>query len=221
MPPSPRTWADAKAAWPLHSKGARTKAARWFQTFAKERTVQPYWGVMEMVMYYIGSHEGWASAFDAGDNVIELDLDEEGPLAAGGSTGGVTLTTSADKVPARVGVKNSSGKDALFEKCDGYLHVGYMIYRNQGLRALWICLSAATKPIEEEHSSTLMSHKTNDGSLDWSCNMSMGTNVTYLNRVLGTLIDADTLVEACLQEGSFYGQMGFHSRDRVVFPHMP
>ncbi len=160
----------------------------------------------------IGSREGWASAFDAGDNVIELDLDEEGPLAAGGSTGGVTLTTSADKVPARVGVKNSSGKDALFEKCDGYLHVGYMIYRNQGLRALWICLSAATKPIEEEHSSTLMSHKTNDGSLDWSCNMAMGTNVTYLNRVLGTLIDADTLVEACLQEGSFYGQMGFHSR---------
>ena len=119
LPPSPRTWADAKAAWPLHSKGARTKAARWFQTFAKERAAQPYCGVMEMIMYYIGSHEGWASAFDAGDNVIEHDLNEGGPLAAGGSTGGMTLTTSADRVPARVGVKHSSGRDALFEKCDG------------------------------------------------------------------------------------------------------
>ena len=59
----------------MHSKGARTKVASWFQTFAKERAVQPYRGVMEMIMYYIGSHEGWAFAFDAGDNVIDLDFD--------------------------------------------------------------------------------------------------------------------------------------------------
>jgi hypothetical protein len=94
----------------------------------------------------------------------------------------------------------------LMKRCDNFLHVGWLIFRNEALRGLWVMLSALTKPHRIEHSYHLELQSNVEGGEAWLLYQVQGHYAGMLAEVLDALQSEDDLVEAGLLEHSPAGR---------------
>jgi hypothetical protein len=195
----------AKDCHVLLYKLSRSRSSRWFQVWTREKVGIDSWCVLEMVTYFCGACQGWAPRVD--QQRVYLANAPPAPaapaLVVAASVPDASLpASSADGgVGPRVGVANSNAKghrDAKFEDCSGYMHVGYTIYSNDALRCLWITMDRYVQPVEHEHGKTVVMHKTVQGSREWAIKMAKDTNVAYLTGILDGFRDMDMWIAAGL-----------------------
>jgi hypothetical protein len=112
----------------LRHQGTRTKSARWYQVWAKERPCIAFWGVLEMILWYIGVHSGWADS--PPDTILPDPEVSDVTVAAVGAPSVVPVSAAsggpqagAERVSvAQSGPDGGSSKE-LWNKCENYLHV--------------------------------------------------------------------------------------------------
>lgn len=189
----------SQAAWPLWQKGVRSKAARWFQVFDRERESLDYWGVVEMILLFVGLTDGWANLVRQPGCGLGSSAPEPSESVSAQAPA-VALPPAGDGVQKRVGVMNSNrdAKNKLQDQFENYMHCCFLIYQNAPLRAAWVMLDTLTAPIRLEHGRSVVLHKSVRGCREWSINMARPKNFEYLDDVLSGLCDEDAIVRAGL-----------------------
>lgn len=177
-------FAAARAAWPLHRKGSRTRTGRWFQIFDREKENLPYWGVLAMVLHYIGLVSGWAAVGVDGVEAAE-QTPSVGVASSTCGSGGAQApavralppsgASAAASVPKQQVAQSNRDVEALRSKAENYQHLTLMIYGNTTLRSLWLLVDRITDPIKLEHSATTVTTKTRKG-----CRLAGGTIISAI-----------------------------------------
>ena len=52
-------WECCRESWIFRTSGSQTKAGRWYQVFEASSKALVWWKVYEMILCYIGLHQGW------------------------------------------------------------------------------------------------------------------------------------------------------------------
>lgn len=63
------TWQCCEESWIFKTTGSKTKTGRWFQVFDRNSKALVWWKVYEMILCYIGLHQGWLDHCDDIDDV--------------------------------------------------------------------------------------------------------------------------------------------------------
>ena len=152
------------------SAGTKTKSGRWYQIFEKGHKFQPWWKTVEMMLCYIGLHQGWLTHVDEADvqTLLPGGQGREGHMADPSSSGATPAALDKAAPPAvssspKAVALSNTGIDKKMAKCRNYLHVAFMILRNDGLRSLWLLLQAVTEPQKHAHGRTLVMCETRQG----------------------------------------------------------
>ena len=160
-------WELVRSAWILRRKDIRAKAARWMQVFTVSRPREPYWAVVEMVLFYSGLHEGYVTRGDEPyPSAVPVDENDAPHVGTKNmSTVSKAALASGDPGVERTGVARSNS-------CKNYCHMAYLIYKNCSLRAIWILISRSVDAIIIEHNRTIMEHTTLLGCNEFAIRMS-------------------------------------------------
>lgn len=187
-------WRLAESCWCFARKGSRTRGGRWFQVFQVSDDYLPWFSVLAMVLEWIGLHEGWVnSARRASD-------------PAPGSLWGRLLPTRLRRLRCARRCPESPGRQ---EQCRS----GEVDEAVCELQACCVQDRYKSQPPldldraeqldragHKEHGSSIVDHKTLEGSAEWLHSMATGKFAGYLRTMFDTFNDTDVLVAAGLLE---------------------
>ena len=195
-------WERTREAKILCNKGFRPKEGRWFQVFTRGREMHREWAALELVLLYVGLHQQWFFEGEATKTNARAAVPPSSHASVGkefGNDGGSAADASETR-KTTVEASNQEVEKAKL-KTKNLLHLSYGIAGNDGLRALWFCLTALTEPIMKEHSETLISHSTPRGGQAWAERMANGC-CEYLGECFLVLSSECILREAGLCQTS-------------------
>lgn len=195
------TYEQARQADVLLKKMSKPAEGRWFQCFSRPVSHESSWGVLCMVLTYMGSVVGWLH-----DPLRQVALPGETgrPTETPGGGGAPSIGTAA--VPDTVGkapMKQSSSElNELRAMCNNTVHVCWYLLHKKELRATWMCITAATMPVMKGHSEFLVQSKTIRGTRHWCTWMAASGYFSTIREIFGALHDRTTLVKAGLMKCS-------------------
>lgn len=201
-------WAMCEDFWGFASPGTRTKVGRWYQIFAKGAKLLPWWKLCEMILVYVGLHQGWLDDDSPEDRPALLSTlanmaATEASADAADAANVAPSSAAAPSAPADRSVARSNRfLDRMMNRCKNLLHVTYHIFRNDALRALWMLMQAATEPHKVAHGINLQMLDTRDGGLEWEWSMAEGQYTETLTSILLAISDPDLMIGAGLQAHS-------------------
>ena len=199
-------WRMASEAWVLHRKGMKAKLGRWFQVFQRPREQEPCWAVMAMVLTYIGFVEGWFA--DGLENASHDEAPASGAQAASSQQPGPGHPAAPQPQGGHVApegqavqqtvAQSNQEVEQLRKGTKNLMHLTLNIFSKDVLRSLWMLCDRVTSPIMEEHSATLVAHKTQAGCMQWSIQAATADYEVYLLRSLHALCSRDVMVSVGL-----------------------
>ena len=156
----------------LKISGTQVKAGRWYQVFEKSPKGIGWWKVYDMLLCYIGLHQGWLAHHNDHPCVPLVSTVATLDAAAAASASGGAVADAAlpgDREPSSGPGGRSVGRsnrcvDKLLVRCKNYFHVAYTICQNDALRSLWIMMLAVTEPQKQSHGETLVQCETREGA---------------------------------------------------------
>ena len=189
---------DTCAAAPtLDEPGAKVKLGRWFQWSRRWRRFSKTRGVMLLALSYMGIvHKWWrtvahsplASLVGGDVGLAQQDVDGDGNDGEEpGNPDAVPPDADAGQMvvedPGRSVLRSSLAIEKRSSNVKSLMLAARILC---SIPTMNMCdfAAAVVQPVEAEHSATIVSHKTEVGSLHWHIDMANGVRLGHVSRIL-------------------------------------
>jgi hypothetical protein len=175
--------------------GRAVKLNRWFHFTQQFRLIQAMTSQLLLALVYIGLHLGWWAHVDDSplrsghvhepDDADDGDGDDGNPRDHGPCV--ATLATQGRGVAG-----SSAATDKKLNKRSS-LKLACRALADRSTVGLMAFVASAVKPTEEEHSKTVVAHKTEMGTSEWFVGMATGARYGYIDETVDVLYDCALL----------------------------